>query len=81
VLAAFRDESTMLAQFESWKHFMALQLNRELGRRGRFWQTDGFDHLVRSLEQFGHFRRYIADNPRRAALRSGEFVHWSKTLA
>ncbi len=81
LLAAFPEESAMLTQCESWKHFTAVQLNGALGRRGKFWQADGFDHLVRSVEQFEYLRRYIADNPRRASLRSGEYVHWSKSLS
>jgi putative transposase len=81
LLAAFSDEAAMLAQCESWMHFTATQINRRLGRRGRFWQQDGFDHLVRSAEQFDVLRGYIADNPRRARLQPGEFVHWSKVLS
>lgn len=80
VLAAFPDEESMLTQCESWKHYTATKINRVLGRKGRFWQQDGFDHLVRSLEQFEHLRRYIADNPRRARLKKGEFIHESKPL-
>jgi type I restriction enzyme R subunit len=80
LLAAFADEETMLGQCESWKHFTATKLNRSLGRNGRFWQQDGFDYLVRSPEQFLHFRRYIAENPCRADLKDGEFVHWSKAI-
>lgn len=80
LLAAFPDEQSMLRQCASWKHFTATQINRSLNRRGHFWQNDGFDHLVRSPEQFAYLHRYIADNPRRAGLRSGEFVHWSKQV-
>ncbi len=80
VLVAFPDEDSLLKQCESWKHFTATQINRHLGQKGRFWQQDGFDHLVRSQKQFDHLRSYIADNPRRANLGSGEFVHFSKTL-
>ncbi|HLJ11726.1 MAG TPA: transposase [Planctomycetaceae bacterium] len=80
LLAAFPDEAAMLTQCESWKHYMAGRINRRLGRRGRFWQQDAFDHLVRSTAQFDHLRRYIAENPRKVRLRSGEFVHWSKAL-
>ena len=78
VLVAFPDESSMLAQCDSWKHFTTTQINRALGRKGRFWQQDGFDHLVRSVEQFEYLRRYIAENPRRANLQLGEFRHFSK---
>jgi type I restriction enzyme R subunit len=70
----------LLKQCDSWKTFTATRINRMLGRKGRFWQQDSFDHLVRSAEQFHFLRGYIADNPRRANLRLGEYVHWSKAL-
>lgn len=80
LLAAFEDESAMLAQCESWKHYTAVRINRQLGQEGRFWEQDGFDHLVRSDGAFGHYRRYIADNPVKARLPPGEFIHFSKPL-
>ena len=80
LLAAFPDEDAMLRQCESWKHFTAREINRALGRKGRFWQQDGFDHLVRSAEDFEHYRRYIADNPIRARLRPDEFIRERRTL-
>lgn len=75
VLAAFPSAETVLKQVESWKHYTAVQINRALERRGRFWEVDGFDHLVRSAEQFEYYRNYIEENPRRAGLRPGEFIH------
>jgi putative transposase len=80
ILAAFPDEDSMLAQCESWKHYTAGKINKAIGERGRFWQQDGFDHLVRSSEQLDYLRRYIADNPKKARLRPGEFIHYSKPL-
>jgi type I restriction enzyme R subunit len=80
VLVAFPDETSMLRQCDSWKHYTATQINRRINRNGRFWQQDGFDHLVRSIEQFDYLRRYIADNPKRAKLQTGKFIHWSKAL-
>jgi putative transposase len=80
VLAAFPDEEAMLRQCDSWKHFTAREIQRTLGRRGKFWQQDGFDHLVRSIEQFAHLRKYIAENPKKARLRAGEYRHYSKEL-
>lgn len=80
VLAAFPDEAALLMQCDSWKHFTATQINKRLGRAGRFWQQDGFDHLVRSGEQFGYLRKYIAANPERASLKIGEYLHYSKVL-
>jgi type I restriction enzyme R subunit len=80
LLAALPDEDAMLGQCQSWKHYTARQINRALGCKGRFWQQDGFDHLVRSAEQLHHYRRYIADNPARARLRAGEYLYESKRL-
>jgi putative transposase len=80
VLATFRSESDMLPRIEAWKRYQARKINEILQISGHFWQPDGFDHLIRSPEQFEYFRRYIAENPQRAKLRPGEFVHFSKPL-
>lgn len=66
------------AQCYSWKKFTAGKINKALGRKGRFWQEESFDHLVRSLEQFEYLRAYIANNPKKAGLRPGEFVFWRR---
>ncbi len=80
LLVAFPHEDAMLAQCESWKHYTAREINRALGRTGRFWQQDAFDHLVRSAEQFEHYRRYIADNPAKACLEPGQYLYESKRV-
>ncbi len=80
LLAVFPDEEAMLAQCESWKHYTAVQINRRLEQRGHFWQSDGFDHLVRSEAQFEYLRKYIRDNPQRARLKPGEYRHYSRVL-
>lgn len=78
LLAAFPDEETMLLQCESWKRFTATRINALLGRKGRFWQQDEFDHLVRSEEQFLFLRRYIAENPRKANLPLSRALHYCR---
>lgn len=78
VLAAFADDKAMLQQCESWKRFTATQMNRLLGRTGRFWQQDAFDHLVRSEAQYEYLRRYIAENPVRARLAEDAYLHYSR---
>ena len=80
LLATFSVEAATLEQCESWKHFTAHQINRKLVQSGRFWQQDGFDHLVRSVEQFEHFRRYIARNGIKAGLSPSEYLHYSKAM-
>jgi putative transposase len=81
VLAQFRPPTMMRKQLESWLHFSATQINRRLGQSGRFWQSEPFDHLVRSAEQFEYLQRYIRENPAKAKLRAGEFLYWSRDEA
>lgn len=78
LLAAFATEEAMLDQCESWKHYTARKINRALGRCGRFWEQDAFDHLVRSPDEFDGLRRYLAQNPISARLSPGEYIHFSR---
>jgi type I restriction enzyme R subunit len=77
LLAAFPTEESLLAQCESWKHYTGRKFNRALGRFGRFWEQDAFDHLVRSPEEFESLRRYLVQNPITARLSRGEYLHYS----
>ena len=78
LLVQFRLPTTLRSQTKSWLHYSAVEINRRLGRDGKFWQSEPFDHLVRSVTQFEYLQRYIADNPRRAHLRAGEYYYWSR---
>ena len=80
LMAAFPDTAGMLQQCKSWKHFTAVKINQLIGQHGRFWQQDGFDHLVRSEEQFQHLRRYIENNGTKANLSVGQYLHYSLPL-
>ena len=73
LLAAFPDEESMMKQCKSWKRFTAKKINEKLGSKGRFWQSDSFDHLVRSPFQLEALHQYITDNPVKAGLKEGEF--------
>lgn len=46
-IAAFPLEDEMLSNCTSIKHYSARQINSLLERKGKFWQQDGFDHLIR----------------------------------
>ena len=73
LLAAFPDEKTMSKQCTSWMHYTAREINRRIGKSGHFWQSDPFDHLVRSPDQYDYLRTYIADNPKKARLEAGQY--------
>ena len=75
LLVGLLGETDVEEQCYSWKKFTATQINRELKQTGEFWQSESFDHLVRSPEQFERFQRYIAENGSAAGLRDGEYLH------
>ena len=56
---------------KNWKGGSAREINLACGRSGTVWQAEPFDHIVRRLPQLNHFRRYIAENPCKARLRTG----------
>ncbi|MFL6373461.1 MAG: transposase [Pyrinomonadaceae bacterium] len=52
----------------SIKSFTALEANKMLGRRGRFWMREAFDRYIRSEAHYGHVIHYIENNPVKARL-------------
>jgi REP element-mobilizing transposase RayT len=57
----------------SWKSCTATQANRELNRRGAFWQEESFDHIVRDELALEKFERYIRENPSKANLAADRY--------
>lgn len=79
LLVQFRAPTTCSNQCDSWLHFTAHRINKRLGRKGAFWQSEPFDHLVRSGEQFAYLQRYIARNGTEANLPASDYLYWSRT--
>ncbi|MFO0789771.1 MAG: transposase [Pirellulales bacterium] len=80
LLVAFHEEEMLAKQCASWKRFTSRDIHQALARHGEFWQVDQFDHLVRSEEEFLHYRQYIADNPIKAGLAVEFYRHYRKQL-
>ncbi|HVI07682.1 MAG TPA: transposase [Candidatus Binatia bacterium] len=51
----------------------AHELNKLLNRRGRLWQIESFDHVLRSSENLDAKIAYVLDNP----VRAGLVARWS----
>jgi hypothetical protein len=75
---AVRASISLASQTESWLRFTAREINKRLARHGAFWQSEPFDHLVRSAEQFVYLKGYIAHNPQKANLQKGEYLYWTR---
>ena len=74
VLAGFAESGAMQRQCRNWKHYSASAINRDVGRRGCFWQWESYDHLVRDPVSLQRFRDYLDGNPRQAHLRPDEYT-------
>ena len=78
ILVQFRDDVSLTKQTESWLRFSARQINEQLNQTGPFWQSEPFDHLVRSDEQFVYLSDYVRNNPTKAGLKEGEYLLYER---
>ena len=74
LIVVFGCREDMTKTCNSWKRYTGRKINEALGKFGRFWQKESFDHLVRSRRQLEKLQHYIAENPAKANLRPGEFL-------
>lgn len=52
----------------SLKGYTATEANKILGRNGRFWQEESYDHIVRDEAELNRIRQYILYNPVKVGL-------------
>ena len=57
----------------TWKSFTSHEINRLVRRRGRLWQEESYDHLIRSEEELRSYVAYIEANPKTAGLDRTEY--------
>ena len=56
----------------------AHKINRALGRKGRVWQPESFDHVLRSSENVDEKLQYVLENPvRRGLVERWEDYPWT----
>ena len=53
---------------EGWKTFSAREINKTVGRVGRLWQGESYDHLIKSRGEFAQQIAYVERNPAQAKL-------------
>ena len=79
---ADKQDSSIRTPRETISHsvqsFTGTQCNRILGRQGKFWQTETFDHFVRDEDEMFRIMNYIENNPVAAGLcKEPEQFRWS----
>jgi len=66
---AFASQVYSIAEImDAIKGASAHKINQALGRRGKVWQTESFDRVLRSSENLDAKIAYILENPLRAGL-------------
>ena len=67
---------SLAAITDAIKGASAHRINRLLGRKGKVWQTESFDHVLRASENLDAKIQYVLENPVRAGL-VGEWREYS----
>ena len=60
--------ATLLEDLAHYKRYTARVANRRLGRGGRFWAREDFDHWCRSQDKVDGVVEYVLNNPVKAGL-------------
>lgn len=67
---------------QSIKKYSAREANKVLGRKGKFWQHENYDHLVRDYDELLRCMDYTLNNPIKAGLAKAQddykwnYVNW-----
>jgi len=64
----------------SWKTHSAKMINKAVGRRGRFWQREYYDRLIRHQAAFDGIVSYVLKNPIKAGIPNWKFFGTSANV-
>jgi len=81
IFTPFVDQQAMdvysLAEImDAIKGVSAHKINKALGHKGRVWQAESFDHVIRSSESLDAKIAYLLENPVRAGLGEWKLYPW-----
>lgn len=76
LLIQMRPGFPLRKQLTEIMRYSGRNVNALLKQQGTFWQSEPFDHVVRSEAQFEYLQRYITENPQKARLSKGESTLW-----
>lgn len=69
-------EHPLEEMLEGCKGYTARQINTRLARRGKLWEQESYDRIIRDEEHLFRVIQYIGNNGRKAGLREHEFLRW-----
>jgi REP element-mobilizing transposase RayT len=79
VVARLLPGADLATVLKTWKQFSSKAANQVLGQRGRFWQREYYDRLIRSEQEYSRAIRYVVENPVKAGLKNWPWI-WSADL-
>ncbi|HEX8425794.1 REP-associated tyrosine transposase [Hymenobacter sp.] len=79
LIVSLPDDARPLARtLQSIKSYTAARANALLGRNGRFWHRESYDHIVRDADEMQRIISYVLENPVKAGLISN-WQQWPYT--
>lgn len=67
-------ETGLDTTIQGWKSVSSHRINRLIKRKGKLWQPDYFDRIIRNERMLANVVQYVRDNPEKAGLRNWPFV-------
>ena len=68
VISLLENSKSLDKIMQNIKRISAFKINRILGKRGTFWQSESYDHIVRDEEELQKIIQYTLLNPVKAGL-------------
>ena len=69
---------SLSAILHRWKRVSAAEINRAMGKRGRLWQPESYDRVIRDERHFAQVVEYIHLNaPKAGLVERAEEYRWS----
>jgi REP element-mobilizing transposase RayT len=76
MLVTLNPTDTLPEMVKIWKGASARKIGKITSTRGKLWQRDYFDRLIRDEDHFFRVARYIRANPAKARLSEEEYLLW-----
>jgi REP element-mobilizing transposase RayT len=64
----FSTDNPLPVVMQSLKGYTSRQANQILNRKGKFWQDESYDHVIRNEEELERILKYVVNNPVKAGL-------------